>query len=103
VCPVKIPITDILRLLRNRHNIKRQAKSGAAFIAELSELMAWKVWSIVNRFPGLLSLGQRIMSITGSLLPRIGVIKNWTECRTKPVFASKSLKDMTNEQGIDNE
>lgn len=103
VCPVKIPITVILRRLRNIYQKKRPRNTIAEKFDKWIECCAWKFWVLINKQPLFLELSKRIMRIPGSRIPRIGAIKHWTTCRSTPVISKKSLHELVKEKGIENE
>ena len=96
VCPVKIPITDILLRLRN----EAQAKPGSDDAslrgsgAGRSTLMSaiWKGWSVVYSRLGIYRLTSWFMSRGRALSPiEQGA---WTKCRTPLTPAPKRLRDL---------
>ncbi len=103
VCPVRIPITGILRRLRNSFQKKQPVKTITEYLNKWSEKRVWQAWALINRLPGFLALFKQIMKIPGVGIPRIGIIKHWTTCRSKPVIATKSLHELVNKECIDNE
>ncbi len=88
VCPVKIPITGLLRRLRN------EATSGAATSAvpghgcrrSLPERLAWKGWSFLNTHPRLNRALNRLLGLIGNELPPAGLLERWTRFREPPHF-----------------
>jgi L-lactate dehydrogenase complex protein LldF len=106
VCPVKIPFTQIFRVLRNEsyttgdspHDVK-----GHGYKKNLAETMAWKGWATMSTKPGLNNLGLKMAGMFGPLLPAVGPLKDWTRVRTKPRFAKKTLHDLAKERGLDDE
>ena len=106
VCPVKIPITDILRSLRNSINMSYNVDSLGAYSRFKNywlEHIAWKLWRLMNIHPRIFAIGRKILGLLGLKMPKIGPLKNWTTCRTSPVLASKSLPELARQQGVDNE
>lgn len=106
VCPVKIPIPDILRRLRNRLTMTDFSKmtDGISGYRNICiERVSWKFWKLMNRFPWILAAGKKMLGIPGIRIPRIGPFKHWTVCRTNPVLVSKSLYELVKQQGVDNE
>jgi L-lactate dehydrogenase complex protein LldF len=105
VCPVKIPIPGLLRRLRNEsystaavspvldHGYKRNS----------AEIMSWKMWALINTHPRLNAITTAIMGGLGSKLSRLGPLKQWTQFRTTPTVARKSLHRLVREQGVDHE
>lgn len=105
VCPVKIPIPDLLRRLRNE-SYSTEASSPVqdhGYKINLAEAITWKVWEKINTHPRLNTIGIAIMGILGSKLPRLGPLKQWTKFRTTPAVAKKSLHRLVREHGVDDE
>ena len=101
VCPVKIPIPDLLVRLRQEsvdgdklhpakvrgHGAKR---SGV-------EAMIWKGWSWMHARPGLYRLGTSLGARFRKLQP--GKVGAWTQYRTAPKLAPKTLHERMKERG----
>lgn len=105
VCPVKIPIPQMLRRLRNE-SYSREAFStvkDSGFKKNLAETIGWKGWEIMNTHPLINTFGQKILGHLGSKIPEIGPLKKWTRYRTAPKFAPKSLHQLVDEQGVEDE
>jgi len=96
VCPVKIPITDILVRLRNEAQAKPETEdatlrgSGAARTVAASTV--WSMWSQVYSKSGLYKLASWFMSRGSSLSP--SEQGAWTRSRTPLVPAPKRLRDL---------
>ncbi len=105
VCPVKIPIPQLLRRLRNESYARApfSAVKDSGCKKNLAETIAWKGWEIMNTRPPLNRIGQKIMGRLGSKIPRIGALRQWTRYRSAPQFASKSLHQLADEEGIQDE
>ncbi|MEZ4527026.1 MAG: LutB/LldF family L-lactate oxidation iron-sulfur protein [Desulfobacterales bacterium] len=103
VCPVKIPLPEIIRRLRNENYDEKGLASGHGCGKTLAETLVWKGWELVNRHPGLNALGTKMAGIFGPLLPETGPLKAWTSVRSKPQFARKSLHERVKEEGVDHE
>jgi L-lactate dehydrogenase complex protein LldF len=105
VCPVKIPIPQLLRRLRNEsYSTDTFCKvKDCGYKKSPLETWAWKGWEMVNTHPRLYAVGQRIMGTLGSKIPTWGPLKQWTRYRTAPKFAKKSLHRLTAEQEVENE
>ena len=105
VCPVKIPIPQLLRRLRNESYASEPlatVKDGG-YKKNLIETIGWKGWEIMNTHPQLNAIGNRFMHRLGAKIPRIGPLKQWTRYRTAPRLAPKSLHQLVDEEGIRNE
>jgi L-lactate dehydrogenase complex protein LldF len=106
VCPVKIPFTGILRILRNEsyapgaspHGVK-----GHGYKRNLAETLAWKGWAVMNTSPALNGVSAKMLGAFGAYLPRVGPLKHWTQVRTQPKFAKQSLHALAKARGLDDE
>jgi L-lactate dehydrogenase complex protein LldF len=105
VCPVRIPIPNLIRRVRNEsYDISPAAViPGHGYRRNLMEAMAWKAWALANTHPTLNRLGIMLAGRFGHLLPALGPLKAWTEVRSRPKFAPKSLHQLTREKGIPHE
>lgn len=106
VCPVKIPITDILLRLRHDKVEKNRkitlAESGG--LKAKTESMVWKGWAMVFANPKIYRLKSLGIAKMGNLAPGwLPVLRNWTSVRTTPRFAKKSLHQLAREAGISDE
>lgn len=96
VCPVKIPITDILVRLRSEAQAKPDTAdatlrgSGAARSATVATV--WSMWSQVYSKSGLYKLASWFMSRGRALSPTEQGA--WTRSRTPLVPAPKRLRDL---------
>lgn len=96
VCPVKIPITDILVRLRDEAQARPDSEdatlrgSGAARSVAVSA--AWSVWAQVYSRLGLYKLASWFMSRGRALAPSDQGA--WTHSRTPLVPAKQRLRDM---------
>ncbi len=105
VCPVKIPIPQLLRRLRN----ESYSSEPSCTVKEcgcqqnLTDSLAWKGWEVINTRPRLNAIGRKIMGVVGSKIPPLGPLKQWKRYRTIPRFAKKSLHQLVEEQGVENE
>jgi L-lactate dehydrogenase complex protein LldF len=105
VCPVKIPIPQLLRRLRAESYAKDSLETvkGAGYKKNLIETIGWKGWEIMNTHPQLNAIANKFMRRLGAKIPRIGPLKQWTRYRTTPRLAPKSLHQLVDEEGIRNE
>jgi len=100
VCPVKIPITDILIRLRNEAQARPGSAeaslrgSGAGRKALVSTI--WKVWSQIYSRLGIYRLTSWFMSRGRNLSPTDQGA--WTRCRTPLKPAPKRLRDLLKEK-----
>jgi L-lactate dehydrogenase complex protein LldF len=96
VCPVKIPIPELLLRLRQEANQPTEAGrallSGAGAKRTFGEAMVWKGWRVLHERPALYRLMTRLAALAGANLPgNVGPLKGWTRHRELPVPAPKSL------------
>lgn len=106
VCPVKIPIPDIL--LRLRYEGVKQSKSSG--IGEqgahhtFQESLAWKFWEKIHTKAHLYQTNQTVGRWVNPILPKnVGPLKQWSRFREIPQFAPKSLHQLAKEKGIAHE
>lgn len=96
VCPVKIPITDILVRLRNEAQAKPETDDatlrGSGAARTIAASTVWSMWSQVYSKSGLYKLASWFMSRGRSLSP--SEQGAWTRSRTPLVPASKRLRDL---------
>jgi L-lactate dehydrogenase complex protein LldF len=105
VCPVKIPIPDLIRRLRNESYDEEESAvvAGGGYKKNLSETMVWKGWELVNRSPLLNEMGTRMAGKMGKRLPKVGPLKKWTCVRTSPRVTRHSLHERVRQEGVRNE
>jgi len=102
VCPVKIPISNLLRRLRNENYAKGDGfpVRGRGAKANPREKAAWKAWRIVNTTPFLNNGLTRLTAIFGRKMPSIGPLAAWTRYRSAPKPATKTLRQMARQRGL---
>ena len=105
VCPVKIPIPQLLRRLRNESYTREPSGTvkGCGCQHNLIDSLVWKGWEMINTHPRFNAIGRKIMSVVGSKIPPLGPLKLWNRYRIPPKFARKSLHQLVEEQGVENE
>jgi L-lactate dehydrogenase complex protein LldF len=101
VCPVCIPITSLINRLRYQHVNRTDQFPDAGKGRKFREMLIWKLWSAVNARPGLYRWGIEKLMKYRHRLPR--QLQPWTEVRTLPEVAEKSLHQMAREKGIRSE
>ena len=103
VCPVKIPITEILLRLRHQKEEDKdnfQLTNLKAWKAGAIDLV-WKGWKTVFSNPGMYRLKSLGIAKLGNFIPRwMPVLRNWTSVRSTPVFAKKNLHQLAREEGL---
>ena len=96
VCPVKIPITDILVRLRNEAQAKPETEDatlrGSGAARSVAAATVWGMWSQVYSNSGLYKLASWFMSRGRALSP--SEQGAWTRSRTPLVPAPKRLRDL---------
>lgn len=102
VCPVKIPITDIILKLRHLAVEKTPSSSlsSAGCKKTFSETLLWNGWSLFHRFPIL----YRLMKIGAFLTPNflkknLPIVKNWARVRAVPEIKWNGLKNLAIKNG----
>ncbi len=106
VCPVNIPITDILlRLRRDKAEQKQKLPlNEMAGIKAKTEKLVWKGWETVFAYPRIYRMKSYWIGKIGEFLPSwLPVLRDWTSVRSKPKFAKKSLHQLAEEEGVLNE
>jgi L-lactate dehydrogenase complex protein LldF len=105
VCPVKIPIAELLRRLRAESYSRAPSSrvKGHGYKRNLLERLAWKSWRTANTHPWLNTIGVRLWGSLGLQPPRLGPLRQWTRFRTPPRIAAKTLHDLVKEQGVDHD
>jgi len=101
VCPVKIPITDILLRLR-KDKLKKSSKF--QMLKDIKSRIFWKIWSILFSSTSMYKLNRYLMKKIISLSPnRFSIIRSWTIVRVMPQVSNKSLHQIVKEKGIGEE
>lgn len=105
VCPVQIPIPDLLARLRTEAiSPTSTAVKGGGSGKSLSESLGWSGWTAMYGSPLIYGLATRVMALLGNLLPSSApMLKQWTSVRTKPKFAAKTLHQLAREKGFSHE
>lgn len=106
VCPVRIPIPQILVRLREeavRPSGGPQAVNGAGRKRTRGEALVWRVWRAMNVHPTVYRVVATLAGQFGGWLPNVGPVRRWTSVRSKPRPAVKSLHALARAKGIDNE
>ena len=105
VCPVQIPIPDLIRRLRNESYDQEDTAvvDGGGYKKTLAETLVWKGWELANRSPLINELGTRMAGAMGKHLPKVGPLKPWTSVRTAPRVARNSLHGRARKEGVSHE
>jgi L-lactate dehydrogenase complex protein LldF len=105
VCPVKIPLVDLIVRLR-RESIRPSGDSvkGAGTRNSSTENVIWFGWKTMYASPTLYRWGTWWLRKIGNLMPSgLPLLKQWTSVRSKPEFAPRSIYDLARERGIRDE
>jgi L-lactate dehydrogenase complex protein LldF len=105
VCPVEIPLAElIVRLRREAIRPQDDAVRAAGSRNSKIENLVWFGWKALYASPRLYRFGTWWLRRIGHLLPeRAPLLKQWTGVRTKPRFAPRSIYDLAKERGISRE
>lgn len=105
VCPVKIPLVDlIVRLRRESIRPSGDAVKGGGSRKSNVENVVWFGWKAMYANPLLYRWGTWALRKLGNFMPAgIPLLKQWTSIRAKPRFASRSIYDLARERGIRDE
>jgi L-lactate dehydrogenase complex protein LldF len=105
VCPVQIPIPDLIRRLRNESYDQDGSAvvAGGGYKKNLAETLVWKGWELANRSPLINAIGTRLAGKIGKRMPKIGPLKQWTRVRTSPKVARCSLHERVRKEGVNDE
>ena len=102
VCPVEIPIPEILVRLRREatHEDAGSNVAGRGTGRTASEDWAWRLWAMANQRPALYRVITWFATRFRRVLPAgAPLIKDWTRSRTKPVPAPRSLSERMRAEG----
>jgi L-lactate dehydrogenase complex protein LldF len=103
VCPVEIPIPEILVRLRREatHEDIGSNVAGRGTGRTAAEDWAWRIWAGVLKRPFLYRMASWFATRFGNALPAgAPLIKDWTRSRTKPVPARRSLNERVRAKGV---
>ena len=101
ICPVKIPIVEIMGRLRTEAVKKGGPVKGAGARASAKEDAAWKGWAAMYSSPTAYRMASALMAKLGNAAPAsLPLLKEWTSARVKPRFAGRTLHEMARKKGI---
>jgi len=101
VCPVRIPIVEILGRLRSEAVHPGTAVKDAGAKASMAEALVWKGWATTFASPIAYKMATTMMAKLGNAAPAaLPLLKEWTSARVKPRFAGRTLHDLAREKGI---
>lgn len=103
VCPVEIPITELLIRLRREGSHPDPGspvlQAGEARVPR--EDRAWSAWRRIFASPRIYRFVSRLATRLRWLPPpRLGALRAWTSARSAPRPAPRSLHELAREQGI---
>jgi L-lactate dehydrogenase complex protein LldF len=103
VCPVKIPIPDLLLRLRQEGNqptpAGRTLLRGAGGTRSGAEALVWRGWQVLHDRPAAYRMFTRLAGMLGArvppaLLTLAGPLKAWGRTRALPVPAGRTLHEL---------
>ncbi len=97
VCPVKIPLTRLLRRLREE-TVRAGAAGGAG--AGALERLAWRGYGLSAQHPRLYRLLFACGRWLGGLMPPVAALERWGRAHAEPRFARLSLRRLFRKRGI---
>ena len=103
-CPVAIPIPEILVRLRREatHADRDSTVQGKGSGRTATEDLAWKLWALALKRPGLYRLAAWAATRLGRRMPGgLPLLKAWTLSRSVPVPATQSLHERVASEGLD--
>ena len=104
VCPVGIPIAELLVRLR-WEAVRRGGESsvlGAGEGRSRLESLAWTVWAAAHRHPALYRLMGLAATRLSRILPsRLPVLSRWTRDRKTPRPARRTLHELVEKERVD--
>jgi L-lactate dehydrogenase complex protein LldF len=90
VCPVKIPIPDLIKRLR-LEAVQGHVVKQAGSKRKMTEALIWKAWSIINSTPVVYRVMTWVITRMRMLIP--AKTGKWTVSRSMPSVASRSLHE----------
>ncbi|HVT60740.1 MAG TPA: LutB/LldF family L-lactate oxidation iron-sulfur protein [Thermoanaerobaculia bacterium] len=103
VCPVEIPITELLVRLRSEaaHGEPGSPVLEAGQARNRWEDLAWAAWRWLHGSPRAYRLVSRLLARCAWLPPpRIGPLRAWTSVRTAPRPARRTLHELARARGV---
>jgi L-lactate dehydrogenase complex protein LldF len=103
VCPVKIPITELLLRLRQEGSqptpMGRALLRGAGGARSSTEAMVWRGWRVLHNRPAVYRMLTRLAGLLGvhvttGLMKLPTPIRTWGHTRKVPVPAQRTLHDL---------
>lgn len=103
VCPVKIPIPNLLLRLRQEGSqptpAGRTLLKGAGAGRAVGEAMVWRGWQLLHDRPAAYRVFTRLLGMVGARIPqRIGPARSWSRARALPIPARTTLHELLRER-----
>lgn len=102
VCPVRIPLPSLINRLRYE-GVRQDASTtrDAGSRRKTSEALTWKTWAWSASHPKIYNTGSSLATQLRGLIPsKLGA---WTQVRSAPKPAPKTLHELLKQQGVDDE
>jgi L-lactate dehydrogenase complex protein LldF len=97
VCPVKIPLPDLLRKLREKQ-FEKGLRPGV-------EYLAFGIWAFVAQRPALYRIAMRVaaralsaMGGTRRMISKLPLAGGWTDHRDMPAPSGKTFRELYRER-----
>ncbi len=103
VCPVAIPIPDLLVRLRREatHAEVGSQVAGKGTGRSRTEELAWRLWAAVMRRPGIYRLATGLATRLRGLIPGgLPLLRAWTRSRKTPRPAPRTLQERIRKEGV---
>jgi L-lactate dehydrogenase complex protein LldF len=103
--PVRIPIPDLIRRLRNESYDQDGSAvvAGGGYKKNLAETMVWKGWELANRSPLLNEIGLRLAGKIGKRMPKRRTAQKMDACSHITQVARTSLHERARKEGVNDE
>jgi L-lactate dehydrogenase complex protein LldF len=106
VCPVAIPIPNLLVRLRGEaaHRNSASTVMGAGARHSSVEDWVWRGWRLMHQVPLFYRIATRVLTRIGNAMPAsLPMLNAWTSVRAKPHFARRPLNELVRSRGFDHE
>ena len=101
ICPVRIPIVEIMGRLRAEAVHPGTAVKEAGARASRAEALVWKGWATAYASPLAYRFATALLARLGNAAPAsLPLLRDWTNVRSKPRFAGRTLHELAREKGI---
>lgn len=106
ICPVKIPIADLLVRLRTEsvRPTASPAVKGAGSRRNWRETLTWRGWAYMYSHPLAYAVMTRVLARLGNLIPSSApLMRDWAKNRAKPKFTGRTLHELARDGGYDHD